>query len=237
MDAWREDYINSFATAKSESEVFSELANAAHELGFEHCSFGMRVPFPISNPRYVLQSDYPNAWKERYVSHNYFTIDPTVRHGLTQSLPLIWQADGQTESPDFWEEAAHHGLRYGWSMPATSRNGSIGLVTMARSNEPIEGRELMCKEYRMLWLVNAVNCAMSAYLATQLAPEYGVELTCRERETLKWSATGKTYVEIGMIMSVDERTVKFHLVNTMRKLNATNKTEAAVKAVMLGLLW
>lgn len=38
-------------------------------------------------------------------------------------------------------------------------------------------------------------------------------------------------------MHVDDRTVKFHLVNAMRKLNAANKTEAAVKATMLGLLF
>ncbi|SMG00591.1 hypothetical protein BSIN_3723 [Burkholderia singularis] len=44
-------------------------------------------------------------------------------------------------------------------------------------------------------------------------------------------------MEIGKIMFIDERTVKFHLVNTMRKLNASNKTEAAVKAAMLGLLF
>ncbi|AEA65567.1 autoinducer binding domain-containing protein [Burkholderia gladioli] len=237
MQSWREIYLDLFATAKSGHDVFRELSAASRELGFEHCSFGMRVPFPISNPRYVLQSDYPEAWKERYIRHNYFAVDPTVQHGLTQSLPLTWQADGQTESTEFWEEAAHHGLRYGWCMPACCQNGTIGLVTMARSDEPIEERELLCKEYRMLWLASAVNSAMNAHLLAQSAPEYEVELTCREREALKWSAAGKTYVEIGMIMSVDDRTVKFHLVNTMRKLNAMNKTEAAVKAAMLGLLW
>ncbi len=237
MHTWRETYLNSFAAAKSESEVFREFSTASRELGFEHCSFGMRVPFPISSPRFVLQSDYPDAWRERYVRDNYFAIDPTVRHGLTQSLPLTWQANGQTQSADFWEEAAHHGLRYGWCMPAGCRNGPIGLVTMVRSDEPIDERELMCKEYRMLWLVKAVNCAMGSHVAEQSAPEYAAELTSRERETLKWSAAGKTYLEIGMILSIDERTVKFHLVNTMRKLNAMNKTEAAVKAAMLGLLW
>jgi DNA-binding CsgD family transcriptional regulator len=102
-----------------------------------------------------------------------------------------------------------------------------------RSGEPIDPLELVSKEYRMLWLVNAVSGAMQA----DFAARYAVELTSREREALRWSASGKTYVEIGMIMSVDERTVKFHLVNTMRKLNAMNKTEAAVKAAMLGLLW
>lgn len=237
MQDWRETYLDLFAAARSETDIFRELSIAVSHLGFEYCSFGTCVPFPISTPRFTLQSNYPNDWKTRYVGSNYFAIDPTVRHGLTQSLPLVWRTSGQTQSPEFWEDAAHHGLRHGWCMPTLSRNGPAGLVTMVRSGEPIDRCELACKEYRMRWLVHAVSGAMCPDFAAKLAPEYAVELTNREREVLKWSASGKTYVEIGMILSVDERTVKFHLVNAMRKLNATNKTEAAVKAAVLGLLW
>jgi len=112
-------------------------ARDVRALGFEYCSFCLRIPFPATNPQFMLQSNYPEPWVKRYVSQNYFAV----------------------------------------------------------------------------------------------------ELTARERESLQWSAAGKTYVEIGKIMHVDERTVKFHLVNAMRKLNATNKTEAAVKATILGLLF
>jgi LuxR family transcriptional regulator len=151
--------------------------------------------------------------------------------------PLIWRADSQTQSVEFWDEAEHHGLRHGWCMPSISRTGAIGLVTMVRSGEPIDERELAEKGYKMSWLANMANYAMSMHLLTRFVPEYAVELTARERETLQWSAAGKTYAEIAKIMHVDDRTVKFHLVNAMRKLNATNKTEAAVKAAMLGLLF
>lgn len=237
MQAWREQYLEAFTSTRSVADVFLELAGAVRELEFEHCSFGIRIPLPVSNPQFTLQSDYPDAWVNRYVNHNYFAVDPTVRHGLTKVSPLSWQADGQTQAVEFWEEAAHYGLRYGWCMPAINHTGAIGLVTMARSGTPIDECELAEKECRMLWLVNAVNCVMGKYLLAQQAPEYTAELTTRERETLKWSAAGKTYKEIGKIMSVDARTVKFHLVNAMRKLNATNRTDAAVKAAMLGLLF
>ncbi|WDD92369.1 LuxR family transcriptional regulator [Burkholderia sp. FERM BP-3421] len=233
MHAWRETYLDAFAAARTEDEVFQELRVAARELGFERCSFGIRVPFPINNPQFTLQSDYPEKWVERYVDRNYFAIDPTVRHGLTQTLPLIWQAGGQTRQAEFWEEAAHHGLRYGWCMPTRSRAGVSGLVTLARSAEPVDKRELADKGYRMSWLATAFSSAMSEY---PQGADYAVELTARERETLQWSAAGKTYAETGKIMSIDDRTVKFHLVNAMRKLNAMNKTEAAVKAAILGLL-
>lgn len=137
MHAWKEKYLNGYAAAKSEADVFLELTADVRALGFEYCSFGLRIPFPVTNPQFTLQPNYPEPWVKRYVSQNYFAV----------------------------------------------------------------------------------------------------ELTARERESLQWSAAGKTYVEIGKIMHVDERTVKFHLVNAMRKLNATNKTEAAVKATILGLLF
>ena len=54
---------------------------------------------------------------------------------------------------------------------------------------------------------------------------------------MRWTALGTTYVEISMILNIDTRTVKFHLVNAMRKLQASNKAEAAVKASLLGLLF
>ncbi|WP_321810545.1 MULTISPECIES: LuxR family transcriptional regulator [unclassified Burkholderia] len=237
MQAWREKYLNGYAEAKSVADVFLEFTADVRALGFEYCSFGLRVPLPVSHPRFMLQSNYPETWVERYVSQNYFAVDPTVRHGLSHLTPLIWRADSQTQNVEFWDEAEHFGLRHGWCMPSISRTGAIGLVTMVRSGEPIEESELAEKGYQMSWLANTANCAMSMHLLAQLAPEYAVELTAREREALQWSAAGKTYSEIGKIMSVDERTVKFHLVNAMRKLNSANKTEAAVKAAMLGLLF
>ncbi|WP_244122295.1 autoinducer binding domain-containing protein [Burkholderia latens] len=237
MHAWREKYLNGYTAAKSGADVFLEFSADVRALGFEHCSFGLRVPLPISKPQFMLQSNYPQTWVERYVSRNYFAVDPTVRHGLSQMSPLIWRADSQTQCVEFWEEADQHGLRHGWCMPSVSRTGAIGLVTMVRSGEPIDERELAEKGYQMSWLASTANYAMSMHLLPQFVPEYAVELTARERETLQWSAAGKTYAEIGKIMHVDERTVKFHLVNAMRKLNAANKTEAAVKATMLGLLF
>ena len=37
-------------------------------------------------------------------------------------------------------------------------------------------------------------------------------------------------------MNITDRTVNFHISNTLKKLNATNKTAAAIKAAMFGIL-
>jgi DNA-binding CsgD family transcriptional regulator len=41
---------------------------------------------------------------------------------------------------------------------------------------------------------------------------------------------------IGLILSIDGRTVKFHVMNVMRKLQAVNKAEAVMKAATLDFL-
>ena len=61
-------------------------------------------------------------------------------------------------------------------------------------------------------------------------------LTPREREILKWAAEGKTSWEISVILDLSERTVKFHLIEASRKLNAVNRTAAVAKALAWGLI-
>lgn len=61
-------------------------------------------------------------------------------------------------------------------------------------------------------------------------------LSEREREVLRWAAVGKTSCEIGMILGVTERTINFHVASAISKLNASNKTHAAVKALLLGII-
>jgi LuxR family transcriptional regulator len=67
-------------------------------------------------------------------------------------------------------------------------------------------------------------------------PELNAKLSNREIAVLRWTADGKTSSEISCILNIAERTVNFHINNVITKLNAANKTSAAIKAAMLGLL-
>ena len=61
-------------------------------------------------------------------------------------------------------------------------------------------------------------------------------LTERETEILRWLMEGKTSWDIGKILSISERTVKFHVNNTLVKLNAVNRTHAVAKAILRNLI-
>jgi DNA-binding CsgD family transcriptional regulator len=66
--------------------------------------------------------------------------------------------------------------------------------------------------------------------------QVGPVLTERELECLTWARDGKTTWETGMILSISERTVEYHLVNAAKKLGASNRLMAIVVAIQRGLL-
>jgi len=58
----------------------------------------------------------------------------------------------------------------------------------------------------------------------------------REIEILRWVAEGHTNRQIAARFNITERTVNFHLNNAMTKLDVGNRTAAAVRAVVLGII-
>lgn len=68
------------------------------------------------------------------------------------------------------------------------------------------------------------------------APPPTALLTAREIEVLRWLAHGKTSRDTAAILGISADTVNFHVKNATAKLGAANKTAAAVRAVVLGLL-
>jgi LuxR family quorum-sensing system transcriptional regulator SolR len=236
MKSWQVDLLEVAENASDEHAIFERIAAAAKSLGFEHCAYGLRVPLPVSNPKTVMLNNYPVAWQQRYQEAQYLNIDPTVLHCRRTHIPLIWNDDIFKSTPQLWEEAKMFGLRHGWAKSSLDGNGVGGMLTLARSQLALTPSELEANELKMRWLVNIAHLALARVVMPQRAQAAKFDLTEREREVLKWTADGKTSGEISDILSVSENTVNFHIKNAISKLQAANKTAAAVRAAMLGLL-
>ncbi len=237
MNSWREDQLNTLLNKHNEQELFDEAAAIAKQMGFEYCAYGIRMPVPISRPAVALFNNYSLDWQQCYQERNFLEVDPTVQHGLRSTLPLLWSPDVFANTPELWEEARAHGLHFGWAQAARDASGTVGMLTLARSNDQLTQNEFEANRYKMSWLAQVMHVGMSSLLTPKLAPESGVLLTSREREVLRWTAEGKTAYEVGQILAVSERTVNFHINNVVAKLGASNKIQAAVKAASLGLLF
>lgn len=236
MKSWQEELLKVAGGTNCERRVFEKIVSMAASLGFEYCAYGLRMPLPLSNPRTVLFSNYPNGWRERYEDAGYLQIDPTVLHSRHSQSPLLWSDAMFQSAPQLWAEAQDHELRYGWAQSSRDANGVAGMLTLARSSEPIEAQELEQQEMKMRWLVNVAHLELSRLLAPKLGFDGIPALTQREIEVLKWTADGKTASEISELLSVSQHTINFHVKNVILKLSATNKTAAVVRAAMLGLL-
>lgn len=236
MNPWQEECFNELLRIESEQELFGHIAELARLLDFEYCAYGIRMPVPVSRPKVALFNNYSPRWQERYSERGYLQVDPTVRHALQSTLPVVWSNSLFASAPDMWEEARASGLRVGWAQASRDAHGAVGLLTLARSEEPLTGSELAAHQARMSWLTQYAHAAMTRLLVPKLAPETTVVLTAREKEVLRWTAEGKTAYEIALILSVSERTVNFHINNVITKLGTSNKTQAAVRAAALGLL-
>ena len=236
MNTWREYQLQALLDTGSDEAFASRMADAARELGFDYCAYGMRLPLPVATPRVHMLNNYSTDWQQRYAQEDYLSVDPTVAHGSRSVLPLVWSEPVFATARAFWEDARAHGLRVGWSQPCHDGRGMTGLLTLARSHDPLSEAELQHTASRMIWLGQAAHEVLSARLMGRAAPQAPIRLTRREAEILRWTADGATSAQVSDKLNITERTVNFHINNVLLKLEAPNKTAGVVKALRLGLI-
>jgi LuxR family transcriptional regulator, quorum-sensing system regulator SolR len=231
---WNDSY-QLLRDATDERQLFEKIADVARQLGFEYCCYGIRVPLPVSNPAVAIFDTYPSGWMQHYQDNKFIDVDPTVREGMSKTGLIVWP-EATANAPRLWADARDFGLRVGVAHSSWAAHGVYGLLTLARSRESLTSAEVDSLTLQANWLANLSHALMSEFLVPKLAPEARVELTPRECEVLCWTGEGKTAFEIGQILNISERTVNFHVNNVLLKLGATNKVQAVVKAIAVGLI-
>ena len=223
MESWKEESIHALMQHKSEEELFDLCSHGAAAIGFDHCSFGMALPLPVSNRKIIIFNNYPKKWWDRYQSKNYVGIDPTIRHAITSTAPILWSAEAFASAPKMWEDVTSHGLTQGWGQPTRDDKGTKGMLTLSRGGEVISKDEIAANAVRMHYMAQMTMAGMSSHVLPKVLSEFRATLTPREKEVLRWAADGKTTYEIGKILSLSISAVNFHIKNSMIKLNANNK--------------
>lgn len=229
---WADALLREIESADDEHVLFATVQRAAEALGFDYCAYGMRVPVPVTNPRTIMQNSYPKAWQERYAEKKYLEVDPTVLRGRFSQQAIIWDDEIFAKTPELWNDARDVGLRVGWAKSILESQSVGGMLTLARSSEPLTPKELAAKEPQMRWLANTAHQGFRRIRALR----WNIPLTPREKEVLRWAADGKTFSEISEIMEISVATAKFHSRNAAEKLGTINRTAAVARAVVLGLL-
>lgn len=86
-------------------------------------------------------------------------------------------------------------------------------------------------------LVHAGKTRLSTEIAEQIVEHFGGDLlTRREIEVLQLAASGHRNKQIARKLDITEDTVKFHIKNTLSKLEANDRTHAVTIAVKRGII-
>ncbi len=186
--------------------------------------------------RHIL-INYPQQYLNEYLDRGYAGVDATWDQLVESGRPVIWRQlrkrFNSKEQQQLYARADYYGLHDGFTFGARfshSPNMSVfegicGIRELTRCE-----RHLAAVEY----LTPHLHAAL-ARIQFGLLTETPL-LTEREREAINWTKYGKTDTEISLQMGVSARTVKFHVENVMRKLQANNRVQATAIALSQGLI-
>ena len=231
--------FDSLQGAHSANELRSQLVAFTRKMGFEKFVYGLQTKVPSFKTRRYFISGYPPGWSARYLVQDYFAVDPVIKLAETSILPVIWgeHAIGVGKVREFWEEAGSFGLNAGVSFFVRNQPGATGIFSLARDRAlDFHGQEWAALIGRAQVFANVLHQAVSRFELPELEPVTCALLSARERECLKWAAEGKSTWETGRILNLSDRTVVLHIKNAMRKLRASNKVQAVVRALTLKLI-
>jgi len=234
--------IKETASVKSNREVRDLLQRLALLYELNSVAYvavnlpGLALPVRAAANHYV-SSTYQEAWIKRYHEQDYWRLDPVLKQGFSSILPINWGKFDLSEPHlrNFFGEAGEHGVgRHGLSFPVRGRYGEKALFSISSDGRlrdwirriPFWTRDFQVLSYHIHQMV----------LRTEGFRDPNIKLAPRELECLRWSAAGKSAAEIGVILSLSEKTVRFYQDLARTKLDAKNLAHAVAKLYALDLL-
>lgn len=187
--------------------------------------------------RDIYNHSFPKDWVNLYTEESLHSRDPVVSSAAKSRVPFLWSSTSDKRDP-ILDAARDYGLIDGIAF-ASSPNAfgrQKALLSFAGSHKVM----LSVLEKSAAALILITPLLHEAYSRTvcrkhQQIPESTV-LTRRERQVVEWTMAGKSVEEIGLILSLSDDTIKFHLKNIYRKLNVVNRYQAVSVALRAGLL-
>jgi len=177
----------------------------------------------------IVNHSYNDKWGEVYFENDFIEVDPVVNHSLTTRQSFTWSSAFQkldtqnNKALEFVTMANDYHLKDGLAHLVGDReNGTLLSLSIEHENNQYYSQLLNHITPHLHEAMQRINARQSDMVTPVL--------TDREREVLKWTGEGKSSWEIGIILSISERTVKYHINNIKTKLNAVNRAHAVAKA-------
>ena len=233
-------FIDAANSAQTVAALIDHYGQAVGAYGYDRFLYAMMSFDPLHQWHTIpgIASKYPEDWMSFYAQNNLMAIDPVRQVGgharrafRWDEIPTLIRLTNKQEK--CLQQGTEAGLFNGIGVPFHGPHGEAAGVGLATSERNVE---VTPTAISMLSLISAQF--HTAYVDLSLGPiaRPMVQLTNREREVLTWCFAGKSRWEIARILDISEETVKFHVKNCVRKLDADSKVTAVLKALRLGLI-
>jgi DNA-binding CsgD family transcriptional regulator len=218
------DIIHSVIACKNEIEI-KQLLEKTKELvcaDYSICGLGLYNNTGVSEAISIINGSYPEEWFTVYEQEKLYEIDPIVSYHCKYFETQLWAETYKkykdSVSPKFISDAGCFGLKFGITSGTKTNYNNLGsIITFSNNKNHFKERH------------KAIMDIIIPHLHQALLRVH--KESKREKEILYWMREGKSNWEISMILNISERTVKFHIQNIERKLDAVNKTQAVAVAM------
>ncbi|MGG7517675.1 helix-turn-helix transcriptional regulator [Allorhizobium undicola] len=244
-----DQFTSRIGSAQTVAELKALLEETVSRLGYQYFAYHIVQHSALYEGGSARQTygifSYPDTWMAQYVARQYVNHDPVVDCCLGRKTPFRWEGviDMATLSPSqrqVMKEAAEAGIRDGLTIPLMSKHGEVAMLTVIPPKGGMEQRRGR-KDDNLLYVIaqffhaHALRIVMEERLVSNVGRRRSF-LSARERETTLWVSRGKSSWEIAQILGISEKSVEFYMESVKKKLEAVNRTQAVVKAILLGLI-
>jgi DNA-binding CsgD family transcriptional regulator len=123
-----------------------------------------------------------------------------------------------------------------WRYSVDALDGARSQVVLGSGSHAAPGPGDIHSHAALIGFCHILHNDICAAIVQAPSSSCAPSLTAREIDSLKWTAEGKTAAEIAQIVGISRRTVESYISSAMRKLGASTRSAAAVRAYGLGLL-
>ncbi|WP_373236394.1 helix-turn-helix transcriptional regulator [Cohaesibacter celericrescens] len=232
----REETFDAIRNAET-VELAITLFRDSYHLGHVTYHLAQTIAGELQIDSPYVRTTYPSDWVARYLMRGYVNVDPVIKEGMLRSLPFDWAEIEPSEAAiamliDFQDFGLGAG---GYSIPITDKVGRRALLSL--NSKPAEDDwDKIVAQYKQDWAELAHVLHKKAIFEQFGDNDPAPVLSPRELETLYWTAQGKDYKEIAIIIGISEHTVRTYMRSARYKLDCSNLSQAVAKAIKLRLI-
>lgn len=235
-------------TSERQSLLTGELAAARTRVLFVHAlhrvagAFGLSQTTLLHTPSaedlllksLIIESSLPASYIREFDRAHMLRSCPFTAKLRESAVPQQWNLAETLQGLNFPAELRnlmmHYAMPTGITFPINALDGNRLVFWFGGERAPFAQNEVNELAMIMLHALDAYNTVRrnedSAYNA----------LSARELEVVRWTAQGKTSVEIGQILALSDHTVNAYMTNAIKKLACVNRTQLVAKAIRLKLI-